>query len=125
MNNEEKILSLLENMGDHICKIETRLDKIESRIDKMDERIDKIETRLDKMDERIDKMDKRLSKVEEDVSFVRGQLVIIENVHLKKLNFISEGISGWQERNRQIDKHESKLENHGNRIWALEQVVKV
>ena len=36
----------------------------------------------------------------------------------------SEGMSGIQERNKQLDILDEKVDGHGHRIWALEESVK-
>lgn len=46
MNNEEKILVLLEQHSEMFAQINSRLDK-------MDERLNRMDSRLDKMDERL------------------------------------------------------------------------
>ena len=51
MNNEEKILQLLENQQEELRKINTRLDSMETRLDSMETRLDSMETRLDKLEE--------------------------------------------------------------------------
>lgn len=43
MNNEEKILVLLEQHSETLAKINSRLDKVDSRLDKVDERLDRME----------------------------------------------------------------------------------
>lgn len=51
MNNEEKILALLEQHSEMFSAINSRLNKMDSRLDKMDARLDKIDARLDRMEE--------------------------------------------------------------------------
>ena len=51
MNNEEKILALLEQHSEMLAKINSRLDKVDSRLDKVDSRLDKVDERLDRMEE--------------------------------------------------------------------------
>mgnify|MGYP000183866809 CR=1 FL=1 len=51
MNNEEKILALLEQHSETLAKINSRLDKVDSRLDKVDSRLDKVDERLDRMEE--------------------------------------------------------------------------
>lgn len=50
MNNEERILALLEQHSEMLAKINSRLDKTDSRLDKMDSRLDIVESRLGKID---------------------------------------------------------------------------
>ncbi|MCI8554576.1 MAG: hypothetical protein HFJ80_06490 [Clostridiales bacterium] len=82
MNNEEKILALLEQMNSRLDTLEqgqadiksdmkerfgqvdTRLDQMDTRLDQMDVRFDQVDTRLDQMDVRFDKVDARFDKVD-------------------------------------------------------------
>lgn len=55
---------------------------------------------------------------------VRQFGVIIESKVVKELKTIQEGITGWNDRNHQIDRLEYEVEEHDHRIFALEQVAK-
>lgn len=57
MNNEERILALLEQHSEMLAKINSRLDKTDSRLDKMDSCLDMVESRLGKIDARLDRME--------------------------------------------------------------------
>jgi len=52
MNNEEKILALLENMAtkDDISAINDNLSAVNSRLDRIENRVDKIENRVVKIE---------------------------------------------------------------------------
>ena len=50
MNNEEKILQILE-------QVNGRLDKMDGRFDKMDGRFDKLETKVDRIDKTVIKIE--------------------------------------------------------------------
>lgn len=65
MNNEERILALLEQHSEMLAKINSRLDKTDSRLDKMDFRLDKMDSRLDIVESRLGKIDARLDRMEE------------------------------------------------------------
>ena len=43
MNNEEKILVLLEQHSEMFAQMDERLNRMDSRLDKMDERLDRME----------------------------------------------------------------------------------
>lgn len=43
MNNEEKILTILERMDGRMDKLDSRMDKLDGRVDKLDGRVDKLE----------------------------------------------------------------------------------
>lgn len=51
MNNEEKILQLLEAQQEELRKINGRLDGMESRMEGIESRMEGIESRLDKLEE--------------------------------------------------------------------------
>ena len=51
MNNEEKILVLLEQHSEMFAQFISRLDKMDERLNRMDSRLDKMDERLDRMEE--------------------------------------------------------------------------
>ena len=51
MNNEERILQLLEAQQEELRKINGRLDGMESRMEGIESRMEGIESRLDKLEE--------------------------------------------------------------------------
>lgn len=61
MNNEDKILTMLENIQKQIGSMENRFDTMESntnnRFDTMDNRFDTMDNRFDAMDNRFDTME--------------------------------------------------------------------
>ena len=52
MNNEEKILAILEKHGEMLEKIDQRMDQMDQRMDQMDQRMDRMEERIDQIDDR-------------------------------------------------------------------------
>ena len=75
MNNEEKILSILEQLQQGQADTNARLDKVDARLDKIDERLDKVEAGLDKVDARLDKVEHRLTRLETRVGDIElGQV---------------------------------------------------
>ena len=95
MNNEEKILALLE---------------------KMDQRLDKLEQGQAKLEQ-------GQAELKEEITTARQRVVVVESKVIHELKILNEGLSGWSERNRQIDRLEDKYDSHDHRIFALEQVV--
>jgi archaellum component FlaC len=71
MNNEEKILALLEQHSEMFAQINSRLDKMDERLNRMDSQLDKVDSRLDKVDSRLDKVDERLDRMEEYAEITR------------------------------------------------------
>ena len=60
MNNEEKILNVLEQMQGEISGIKGEISGINSRLDGMDGRVDGINSRLDGIDSRLDRMEREM-----------------------------------------------------------------
>ena len=57
MNNEEKILAILESMQAEQQKTNERLGGLETRFDKLETRFDTLETRFDKLEARFDTLE--------------------------------------------------------------------
>ncbi len=64
MNNEEKILSILEQMNTHIGSIDTRLGGVETRLSGVETRLDSLENRMGSMESRMDSMENRMGSLE-------------------------------------------------------------
>lgn len=73
---------------------------------------------------RLDGIDKQLHILQGDVTALKADMAHHNHTVEPQLKTIREGLEGWSERARQIDRHESKLENHGDRIFALECAIK-
>ncbi len=72
MDQQNRIISLLEAQGKQLKaqgkqfeKIDQRFDGMDQRFDRMDERFEKMDQRFDRMDERFEKMDQRFEKIDQ------------------------------------------------------------
>ena len=69
-----------------------------------------------------------ISKLEQGQAKLAQEVVKIgivqENITNKTLKLIQEGMAGVNEKFHRLDNLEAKQENHGHRIFALEQVLK-
>ncbi len=81
MNNEEKILSLLEKMDTRQTQSDQILAQLTSDMSDMKERMDKLDARMNKLDDRMDKLDARQAKTE----------ITLENVIVPRLDALAEG----------------------------------
>lgn len=88
MNNEEKILNLLEKMNERFDKVDERLANVEKSQEEMRGEINQINTRLSNLEksqeeikEKVDYLDQHLLKVE----------VTQENTVLPRLDLLAEG----------------------------------
>lgn len=88
MNNEEKILAMLEQMQGEMGQMNTRLGELEK-----------------------------------GQKSIRGDIGNLYQNHDKHMKIISEGLGHLNDRYAQLDKVENQTDDHGNRIFALEQKV--
>ncbi len=100
MNNEEKILSLLEAMNDRFDKVDARLDRIER--DQADMKADMSGMKADMSDLKADtaSIDKRLATVSDSV-------VRIEHEHGKKLDALFDGYQQVYDKVSHVEEHVS------------------
>ena len=94
MNNEDKILSLLEQMN----------------------------RRLDKMDDRFDKMDDRLDKVENELQFVKNTTTRIELEQGKMLGVLYDGYLANTETLNEHTEALNRLENKVDKLSTIQNV---
>ncbi len=132
MNNEEKILSILETMQGSIVAMQGDISTINNRLQGIDERLDGIDERLDRMDERIDGIDGRLDKLELEQSEMASvikridrSVILIENEHGKKIGALFDGYQASLDRDKAIEPRvtllERTTERHGLEILTLKQ----
>lgn len=58
MEDNKKMMSILEEILKTVKGLEKRMDSIEKRMDKIESRMDKIEKRMDKLESRFDKFER-------------------------------------------------------------------
>ena len=72
MNNEEKILQLLEAQQEELRKINGRLGGMESRMEGMESRMEGMESRMEGIESRMEGIESRLDKLEEHAEITRA-----------------------------------------------------
>jgi chromosome segregation ATPase len=121
-----------------LLQIVNKLDKLDQRFDKLEQRFDKLEQRLDKLEQRFDKLEQRVAKLEQgqarleqelaetrnDVRRLNQSVAVLESDLTFKVNIVYENVVGIINRDKKIDKLENLIENHDDRIFALEQFAK-
>jgi polyhydroxyalkanoate synthesis regulator phasin len=90
----------------------------------MDDKLEPINSRLDKLEQGQNEMKSDISRLDQNVGRLNQSVVVLESKLERDFEIIKEGIGGWTERNRQIDKQGAEIEELDHRVWALEQVVK-
>lgn len=114
MNNEEKILEMLEKHG----KI---LEKMDQRMDRMDQRMGQMQEQLDRVDERSQRTADLLETVDE-----RSQrtAVLMEADIMPKLQLLYEGHQGIVEKLKTLDEVKELAEDTRDKVGVIYAVVK-
>lgn len=113
MNNEEKILGMLEQINRRLDSMDGRFDGIDGRLDGMDGRLGRVESAQEEMRGDISRMQETLTRV----------AVTQEGVVLPRLQLALEGHS---ELNRKMDAlaPKERVEVLEDRVITLETAVK-
>ena len=97
MNNEEKILELLEKLNGTVGTLTGTVETLTGTVEQhgvmladISKRLDGVDGRLDSMDSRLDSMDGRLDSVE---TLAKRTAVLLENEYAEKLQALFDGHS--------------------------------
>ena len=127
MNNEEKILSILETMNGRMDTMNGRMDTISDRVETISDRMDTMNDRVDaiasdvstlkagqaKLEAGQEKLEAGQAKLEKDLESVRNSVTRIELDHGKKLDALFEG-------NKQLNEKVDRIEAH---VSAQDEVI--
>ncbi len=122
MNNEEKILALLEQMSTRQDRTETLLEQLQQGQKALEQGQKALEQGQNAMQADISEMKTSVDNLEGRVAALQKDMTHHNHYVEPLLKSVKEGLDGWQERNRQIDRLEQKVDSHDDRIWALEQL---
>jgi len=125
MNNEDKILAMLEQLQQGQTAMQGDIQGINTRLDGIDTRLDGIDTRLDGIDTRLDGIDLRLDELEEAVHVVRDSQLLIEHEQYPRIQAALDGLACSEDRDHLLDERvtflESKDLEHDKRLLVLER----
>ena len=123
MNNEEKILSILEQMQGKFdllengqAEIKEDLGQIQGRLDLLENGQTEIKEDLEQMQGRLDLLEKGQAEIKEDVAFNRSTLARMEIELGQKLQIIIDSQVGYEEKHRQHEPRIVKLETDVTRL---------
>lgn len=107
MNNEEKILGMLERLTE--------------KVEGMDQRMDRMEGRMDRMEGRMDRMEGRMDRMESDISGIKVRLDVDVQ---RQLNLLAEGHSRLVERLDALEEVRELAEETKDKVDVIYAVVK-
>jgi len=109
MNNEEKILSMLETLVVKVDKLETTVDKLETTVDKLETTVDKLEAGQAKLEAGLTRVEDEVARVlteqarqSKDIMYIRDGLAVVEQVYGKKLQAILDYESTYEDELRDL-----------------------
>jgi len=83
-----------------------------------------MDSKLEPINNRLDTMQADIADLKEDVRKIDETTVSIEVEHGRKISGLYDSVVGTGEKFTRLDTVENKVDDHGHRIWALEQAVK-
>ena len=88
---------------------------------KMEQMLEQVLVKLGSLEQGQAKLEQGQSKLEQDVAFVRQTVAKIEISHGNQIGIIYDNTKLALEKLDRLEPLEEKVENHDDRIWALEQ----
>ena len=83
-----------------------------------------MDSKLEPINNRLDTMQADIADLKEDVRKIDETTIRIEVEHGRKISGLYDSVVGTGEKFTRLDTVENKVDDHGHRIWALEQAVK-
>lgn len=138
MDNEKRIIELLEKILFRLDSLEARMDSLEARMDSLEHRMDSLEARMDSLeahqvqtDERLDSLEHRmdrgealllsiLKRVEQNSREIRRVGLILENDTNKKITALFDGRDFCLLHQKEFQHTAEVVEDHEIRIFSLE-----
>ena len=128
MNNEEKILAILEQLQQGQTTTNSRLDKMDSRFDNVDSRLDKVGSQFDSMQSQFNAVQTEVNDLRKTADVTRKAVVRIELEMFPKIEAALDGFILASEKNEAQDERfetlETTVKTHDKRIMALEYAIK-
>ena len=140
MNNEEKILAILEEhskqfelinkrFDEQEVKFNAKLDEQEARFNaKLDEQEARFNANFDEQEARFDKIDEKLDSHTEDIKTMKASIINLEEYVMQKIPALFDAITVNSDKHETYDEHIASLNaktfNHNIRISALEDALR-
>ena len=107
---------------DELMEMKEKVDKIDELME-MKEKVDKIDELME-MKEIVAKMQIEIKEIREEQDSMNRTLILIQEDTSTKIPALFDGLSFQQQHieanDQRLDILEAKVDNHSNRLWALE-----
>ena len=123
MNNEDKILTLLGTMSGQLETMNGRLDTMDGRLDKLEAGQDGLWAEMKTVQHTLTDIKTEQADIKYELETVRHSVTVMENDHGNAIKALFDVVKNTQERFDRQDHLELLVDNHGSRIFALEQAV--
>ena len=117
----EKLDEKLQPIRADIADLRQRLTGFEEEVR---QELSDVRQELSDVRQELSDVRQELGKVNQDIRRLNQSVAVLEKEVRHDFRIIRENSGDWNARNRQIDRIEKTQEDHHDRIWALEQVVK-
>lgn len=97
MNNEEKILSMLEQLTGDVSIIKDDVSGLKTRMDTLDTKVDKLDARVDKLDAKVDDIDRAVIRIENEHGDKLAALEDGRKMNYQLLKQIEKKVSGQED----------------------------
>jgi len=102
MNNEEKILTILETMQTDMKDVKTDISDIKTRLTSVETKVGNLETKVGSLETKVGSLDTKVGNLETDMQTVKREVVktnlTIENEIAKSIRLIAEVQKGLYEK---------------------------
>jgi predicted nucleic acid-binding Zn-ribbon protein len=116
MNNEEKILGILETMSADISELKTDMSGVKTDVSGLKTdmsgvkaRLDNVETTMSGVNDRLDNVELTISGMSKNVENVRRALVLLEDDHKTITGALSDGFKNIE---RELKRHVNDRMRH-------------
>jgi len=132
MNNEEKILTLLEQMNGRLDNLETEVASVKTEVASVKTEVASVKTEVASVKTEVASVKTEVASVKTEVASVKTEVASVKNSVLKfeheqfpRIQAALDGVVSAIERDKQMDERlrgvEARVEIHGIEIFALKE----
>lgn len=130
-------------LGRKISELDQKVDRVDQKTNQLDHKINALDQKVDRVDQKTDRLDHKINELDQKVDRVEAKLAAgiarnegkIDRLKHELMDFIKENTSRilqtvegfavqYQKQDRQLVLHGHRLEDHEQRIAAVEEKVR-